>query len=163
MGYRLLAAISFLGLFASVGCHLAGWLGDDPPGGKAAFALHAGIFAVWVPLVVCANRTMPPGAGGNLDHLLAELPRWARAAVGALFGYALVNFVSFVWSAGQYPKGGVPLALEVRGVSGHWMLFYGVAWAGFVALARLARLARKRPAPVASAALTPDNGDAQSP
>jgi hypothetical protein len=31
----------------------------------------------------------------------------------------------------------------VRGFFGHWMMFYGVATAGFVALARLAR--KRRP------------------
>jgi hypothetical protein len=77
--------------------------------------------------------------GGNLDQLLAELPAWARIMVGVLFAYCLINFVSFLWMAHQYPKREVPLALELRGFSGHWMMFYGVAHAGFVGLARLSR------------------------
>jgi hypothetical protein len=68
MGYLLLATISAAGLVESVACHRAGWMGIDPPWGKSAFALHVGIFAVWIPLVILANRTMPEGARGNADH-----------------------------------------------------------------------------------------------
>jgi hypothetical protein len=96
MVYAILALVSAAGLLASVACHLVGWLGIDPPAGKAAFALHVGIFVVWIPLVINANRTMPKGAGGNLDLLLAELPAWARAAVGALFVYAIAHFLLFL-------------------------------------------------------------------
>ncbi len=142
MGYTILAAVSLAGLLASVGCHLAGWLGADPPWGQALFVLHVGIFPLWFPLVFFANRTMPKGARGNLDHLLAELPRWARVAVGVLFLYALVNFAYFMWLVRQFPKKEVPFAVVLRGFSGHWMMFYGVAAAGFVALARLSRKRR---------------------
>jgi hypothetical protein len=146
MGYVLLAAISAVGLVASATCHLAGWLGADLPYGKLPFAaMHVGVFLVWIPLVLCANRTMPKDGKGNVDHLLAELPVWVRVSVGVLFAYAIGNFLLFMWKAREFPKGQVPYSLELRGFSGHWIMFYGVAWAGFVGLGRLARKRRTRP------------------
>jgi hypothetical protein len=139
MGYLLLAMIATAGFFASVACHLMGWLHIEPPWGKSVFVLHIGLFVLWIPLVFFANRTMPKPGRGNFQHLLAELPRWVRVATYALFAYALLNFAYFLFSTRQYPKHGVPIFVELRGFSGHWMLFYGVAAAGFVALARLAR------------------------
>jgi hypothetical protein len=144
MGFVILALIAAAGLLASMACHVMGWLHWEPPGGKAVFVLHVGFLILWIPLVIFANRTRPAPAKGNLEHLLAELPGWARLAVSALFVYALLNFAFFLYATRQYPRHGVPLSLELRGFSGHWMLFYGVAFAGFVALARLARKRRQK-------------------
>ena len=139
MAFLFLAVVAAAGLLASIACHLMGWLHVEPPWGRSVFLLHIGIFLVWIPLVVFANRTMPKTGRGNFEHLLAELPRWARVATGLLFAYALLNFAYFIICTYQYPKHGVPFSVELRGFSGHWMMFYGVAWAGFVGLARLAQ------------------------
>jgi hypothetical protein len=101
------------------------------------------IFVVWIPLVILANRTRPNTARGNLEHLFAVLPNGLRLACSGLFGYTLLNFAYFLYSTRGYPKGQVPFRLELRGFSGHWMLFYGIAAVGFVALDRLAEK-RKR-------------------
>jgi hypothetical protein len=142
MGYLLLAMISVAGLLASIACHILSWLQVEPPWGKSVFLLHVGIFVVWIPLVIFANRTMPKPGRNNMDHLLAELPKWVRVCTGILFGYAILNFVYFMYCTLQYPKHGVPSSVELRGFSGHWMMFYGIASAGFIALARLARKRR---------------------
>jgi hypothetical protein len=138
-GYLTLAALASAGLLASLVCHVMSWLQMEPPWGRSVFILHAGIFVVWIPLVIFANRTMPRPRRANLDHLFAELPRWVRVAVGGLFVYTLLNFTYFAYCTRQYPRLGVPFYLELRGFSGHWMVFYGFALAGFVALARLSR------------------------
>jgi hypothetical protein len=116
-----------------------GWLQIDPPWGRSVFLLHIGMFVVWIPLVAFANRTMTKKGRGNFEHLLAELPKWARVATSGLFVYALLNFAYFMICTSQYPKHQVPFVVELRGFSGHWMMFYGMASAGFVALARLRR------------------------
>ena len=139
MTFRFLAAFSGAGLVASVVCHLMSWFHVVPAWGRSVFLLHAGIFIVWIPLVVFANRTMPKKGRGNFEHLLAELPKWARVATSGLFIYALLNFAYFMICTSRYPKHGVPFVVELRGFSGHWMMFYGMALAGFVALARLDR------------------------
>ena len=146
MGYLILAMIAAVGFFASMACHIMGWLQVEPPWGKSVFLLHVGIFFVWFPLVINANRTMPKPGRKNMDHLLAELPKWMRVATGILFVYTILNFVYFIYSTSQYPKHGVPFSIELRGFSGHWMMFYGVALAGFIALSRLSRKQRKNEA-----------------
>jgi|ERR1017187_376651 hypothetical protein len=143
MGYLILAIIAATGFVASVACHLMGWLHIDPPWGQSVFLLHIGIFVVWIPLVISANRTMPKPGRGNLEHLFAVLPRWVRIAIGVLFAYALLNFVYFIYCTQQYPRHKVPFLVELRGFSGHWMMFYGVASVGFVALTRFKKAERK--------------------
>src|SRR5258706_7171333 len=132
--YYLLAIIAGMGLCASIVCHLMAWLHVQPQGGKSVFVLHVGFLVLWFPLVICANRTMPKGGPNNTEHLFAELPKWVPVAIKILFVYALLNFVYFIFSTRHYPKNGVPFSLQLRGFSGHWMMFYGAAAAGFVAL-----------------------------
>ena len=143
MGFLILAFLAALGFVASVTCHVLGWLHVDPPGGQWVFMLHVGWLALWFPLVIFANRTMPKGAKSNIDHLFAVSPKWVGRAVTGLFIYAILNFIYFFYSGSQYPKNGVPSYVELRGFSGHWMLFYGAAVAGFVALARVQRMRKE--------------------
>jgi hypothetical protein len=124
----------------SFACHLCGWLGIAPRGGKSVMLLHLGIFFTGVPLVILANRTQPKSSRrGNLEHLFAELPRWLRTLAMVLFVYALANFVFFGIQTRNYERGKVPFTLELRGFSGHWMLFYGWSAIGFVGLERFTR------------------------
>lgn len=139
MGYILLAMMAAAGFFASVVCHLTAWLQIEPPLGKAVFVLHVGLFVLWFPLVFFANRTMPKPGRGNFDHLLAVMPKWVRTFAYGLFVYALLNFAYFLFSTHKYPRNEVPFPVELRGFSGHWIMFYGIAAVGFIALARLRR------------------------
>lgn len=139
MAYVLLAVIAASGFVASFACDVMGWFHVQPPLGRSVFILHVGFIALWFPLVTFANRTMPKGAKNNLEHLLAEFPPWLRRVSTLLFIYALLNFAYFMYCTGQYPKHELPFYIELRGFSGHWMLFYGMATMGFIALARIAR------------------------
>jgi len=141
--YVAFAILAATGFFASLLCHVLSWLPGAPPVPQAVFALHVGMFVVWIPLVIFATRSAPDRRRGNLEHLLAVLPEGARIAVYGLFGYALLNFVYFLYSSRVYPRHHVPFQLELRGFSGHWMLFYGVAAIGFVALERLVQASAK--------------------
>ncbi len=140
MGYWILSAIAAAGFLASVTCHIFGWCHIAPPWGKAVFLLHVGIFPLWIPLCILGSRVARKGGyKSNVDPLLKELPAWVRTAVTGLFVYALLNFAYFLFCASQYSKHEVPLYLELRGFSGHWIIFYGIAAAGFAGLARLHR------------------------
>ena len=139
MGCKILATIAAAGFLASVACNLMGWLHQEPPWGNSVFVLHLGVFIVWFPLIISANRTKPKPESGNLDHLLVGLPKWLRIAASVLFVYALLNFACFVYCTSQYPRHKIPFYVELRGFSGHWMMFYGIAAIGFIALSRLAR------------------------
>ena len=137
--FNLLALVSCGGFVLSVYCHVLGLQHLEPPWGKSSFFLHIGIFVVWIPLVLFAERTKPQGTRNNLNHLMALLPTWLRFGVNGIFIYALVNFGYFMMQTHSYGKGETPFYLELRGFSGHWMMFYSMATAGFVALARLYR------------------------
>jgi hypothetical protein len=136
--YSFLAFLSAVGLFLSACCHLLSWVHVEPPGGEAAFVLHVGIFLVWVPLVFCSKRAQGQSGRQTRNQLLEGLPGWVQGCVSTVFAYAMVNFVLFMILASQYPKHEVPLYLELRGFSGHWILFYTVALTGFIGLRRKA-------------------------
>jgi len=137
------AAVGFL---ASLLVHIAALFGVDVaarlPG---VWLLHLGVFAVFVPFVLFARRDF--GAQPSLLRISAALPRWVVVLGGAIFAYAIVNFIIFI--AGT--QGGSPTvqdgkylllnhgklireitageyaafkANEVRGFSGHWLVFY---------------------------------------
>jgi hypothetical protein len=91
-----------------------------------------------------------PPASSHRDQLFPYAPRWMKWMCAALFLYAAVNFVMFMVTLEGIPSRGPGgtyqlrgkdrgyyavsaevyhrnRALEARGFSGHWMLFYGAA------------------------------------
>ena len=100
------------------------------------FILHVGIFVVWIPAVLVAQRLV-----GNLNRkdfwkvILKGAPDWMRFMVYGFLGYTLVNFLLFMTTA---PSGGSgnPPAVVWRGFSGHWMAFYSAALAILYSAAR---------------------------
>jgi cytochrome b561 len=141
MGYLLLAFVAVMGFAASLGCHVMGWLGIEPPFEDVSTILHVGLFVVVVPLVYFSSKTMPATADkkNNLKHLFAELPKWIEKTLPYLAAYLVFNFVFATYSIEQYPKNREPPYLTIRLFSGHWMLFYGMSALGFVGLFRLSR------------------------
>jgi hypothetical protein len=136
-----------VGLLASITCHLMGWLDIELPQGTSLSLLHAvmfiSIFSLVIPLIILAERTKPKTGRGNLDHLFALLPKWARIAAVVLLVYAVLNYVVIMISHHPWPGWRrLPVAVQLRGFSGHWMLFYAWALAGFVALRRMAQKKR---------------------
>jgi hypothetical protein len=127
--------------------------------------LHVGIFVVFFPFVMNYRKAFPKKPG--LAELRASFPDWVVALGLCAFVYALVNFALFLGKTG----GGNPMlrdgqyllmshgrlirelssseynALkvnEVRGFSGHWLLFYFMPMAYF--LLRRSTGDRTRPA-----------------
>jgi hypothetical protein len=123
-----LAAIGFI---LSVAAHLAAIVGSPIPFGKAVWALHIGIFVVWLPTVLVGIRfTRGCNRRDYWKVALAGCPKWIRTGLYLLFGYAMLNFIVFIamTPAQSRPKGDAPPEV-VRGFSGHWMVFYGAAFA----------------------------------
>jgi hypothetical protein len=125
------------------------------------WALHIGVFVVWLPTVLnlkkneelkeyqqsgMLNRMNPLGF---FKIIFRQTPTWLIIiAIGGFF-YAMVNFMLFMTSQEGVPdiKDGQYIlhnhghliknlteqeyhhykANEVRGFSGHWMAFYGIA------------------------------------
>lgn len=143
--FMILAVIGFLG---SAAAHLASLFGLVLPGGKLVWSLHIGIFVVWVPVVLLSsliNRGRPPSKFWK--NVLSGCPPWMRYAVYALLVYAIGNFFWFLATSGsqpQPPAGDAPPAV-IRGFSGHWLFFYGMAVAVFFSIRRNLGSLFKRP------------------
>jgi len=124
----VLAAIGFL---LSVAAHISAVMGHPIPGGKAVWALHIGIFIVWFPTVLVASRLTRGAKRKEFWKVtLAGCPKWMRTALYGIFGYAILNFISFMIVTINHPqtRGDAPPEV-VRGFSGHWMVFYSVGFA----------------------------------
>ncbi|GAB6041400.1 hypothetical protein JCM17961_20740 [Endothiovibrio diazotrophicus] len=119
-------AYATTGLVISTAAHLLA-LAGQPPGGTALFAaLHVGIFPLWIPVVLIAQR-MTKGVLRR-EHwriLTADCPAWLRYLTFALLVYAVINFLRFITSPHAGGHGAdLPSPAEWRGFSGHWMMFY---------------------------------------
>ncbi|QBB71518.1 hypothetical protein ELE36_14780 [Pseudolysobacter antarcticus] len=125
--FMALAAIGFL---MSLTVHILALAGTLPPGGEAVFGLHIGIFVVWLPAVLVSIRlNRGQRTRSSWKQMLAGCPNWMRYAVMGLFAYAFLNFF-IAFSGQEHSRGhgsGISTA-ELRGFSGHWMLFYGMAF-----------------------------------
>jgi hypothetical protein len=119
--------------------------------------LHVGIFVVWLPAVLKLRKMKESegvnmGTFNGLSifkPIMATTPKWILMLAGAGFVYAGINFTLFIFSQhgtpsvrdGQYilhNHGHIIKVLtaaeyahykanEVRGFSGHWIAFYGIA------------------------------------
>ncbi|MFN7140461.1 MAG: zinc ribbon domain-containing protein [Limisphaerales bacterium] len=127
-GFMLLAAF---GLVLSILAHIAALMGVLIPGGKLVWALHIGIFVVWLPAVLVAGQVTRYANREDFWKLaLAGCPGWMHRAFYVLFGYAILNFIVFLLVVGTQEEkttGDAPPSV-VRGFSGHWMVFYGGAF-----------------------------------
>jgi hypothetical protein len=94
------------------------------------WVLHIGIFVVWIPMVLSLRKNEELNTyqqSGNLNRvnpfgffkiIFKQTPTWLIViAIGGFF-YAMLNFLLFMNSA---------QANELRGFSGHWIAFYGIA------------------------------------
>ncbi|WP_162999380.1 hypothetical protein [Burkholderia sp. Nafp2/4-1b] len=115
--------------------------------------LHIGIFIVFMPFVLVSRKEL--GRERTLWRLRKGLPNWVAVVGTMLFIYAITNFFLFM----LHTEGGNPAvqdgryvllnhgklirelapseftafkANELRGLSGHWLLFYFVSAAYFL-------------------------------
>ena len=118
------------GLALSIGAHCMALAEAVIPGGKLVWGLHIGIFVVWLPAVWVSYRlTRHSNQKDFWKVALAGCPLWMRRGLYCLFGYAALNFILFITTPGRAKQTGVAPPAEVRGFSGHWMVFYGAAFA----------------------------------
>jgi len=118
------------GLLLSICVHLAALFGIPLPGGNAVFGLHVGIFVVWLPAILVAARISRFSNRKDFwKTALSRCPAWMRRSLYVLFAYAILNFVLFIATGTHGDTSGAASSSEVRGFSGHWMVFYGAAFA----------------------------------
>ena len=131
-------ALSALGLALSLIVHLAAIAGIDLKLGNSIFALHIGIFVVWLPAVLLTirmrrgNRNSAWGFGTmSWKQVLSGCPSWMTYLLYGLFVYVFLNFFLFMGHAesGASPDESPSSPEIARGFSGHWLLFYYAAFA----------------------------------
>jgi hypothetical protein len=138
------AFLSLIGLLLSIWVHVGALFGRRVAPEYFFFFLHAGIFVVFFPAILVAQKRV--GSTNRKDFWKAVTkgsPDGLRYLLYFFFAYAFVNFFIFILQQppGTAPKGQNP-ALEWRGFSGHWMVFY---CASFVILSSALRSSRQRP------------------
>jgi hypothetical protein len=90
-------ALAGVGFILSVAVHLRAIAGSSIPFGGAVWALHIGIFAVWLPTVLVAIRLTRGAKRKDFWKIaLVGCPKWMRTALYVIFGYAILNFVLFI-------------------------------------------------------------------
>jgi hypothetical protein len=143
---KILGAIALTGLLLSILVHFSALLGIDVSlHFPYVWGLHIGIFVVFIPFVLMSRGTL--GAKPRWTDIRQQFPGWAIALALCVWIYVIVNFVLFILFGG----GGSPNVIngeyvlsnhgrvlshltetayrrhvtnEVRGFSGHWLIFY---------------------------------------
>jgi hypothetical protein len=143
---RIIFYLALVGLLLSAAAHFSTYMGIDPQERfPYIWLLHIGIFIVWLP-AVAVQGMLPRDEKGRFKPFQFA-PRWMQLLTGVAFVYALVNFAVFIFlisSGSPYKENGQYVlkdhgklvrqiteqeyhqyrAYEVRGFSGHWMIFY---------------------------------------
>lgn len=142
-----------LGLVCTTLVNAMGWLNLPVPAMAQSWVeegalgvLGIGVFAVWIPTVLLANVGMKGvrGVGGlKWSTLLSGCPVWMRRGAYVLFGYAFLNFFVAIGSERAMTEGDSAL-VAYRAFSGHWMLFYGIAFATIYSFLHNPALGRER-------------------
>lgn len=143
---RPLMWLAIAGFCASLVVHVLALFGVPSPFGAATWLLHAGIFVVWLPTVLVAQRLAKSVRQADLwKAILRGCPPWVRTGAYVVGGYAFVNFAVFAFQTVTYAKGNIPENIEYRGFSGHWMVFYFVGAAALYSASRLGLSQRRCP------------------
>ena len=142
---RAIMLLALTGFTASAIVHALAVAGVPSPFGPATWVLHVGIFAVWIPTILVAQRLTKTAKQSDFwKAAFRGCPPWVRVGAYLLAGYAALNFILFVVSTGQYPKNEVPDVVNYRGFSGHWMVFYYLATATLYSAIRLGGVGQPR-------------------
>ncbi|MGE3150020.1 MAG: hypothetical protein AB7K04_13225 [Pseudorhodoplanes sp.] len=144
-----LMAYAACGLVLSLIVHLASFGGITLGGNTLFMGLHVGIFPLWIPVMLMANKmtgasrvpaTFKPWKDQRWTILLSGCPVWMRYMTYGFFIYAIVNFVIFVVTAPTGKSaGGEPSSMIWHGFSGHWMAFYSAGLAVLTTVYRKGR------------------------
>lgn len=147
----LFMVLAACGLALSIVAHCMALAGVPIPGGELVWGLHIGIFVVWIPAVLTSMQMTRHAKRKDFWKVaLAGCPVWMRRAGYVLFVYAILNFIVFCAVTSNQPKQeqtGRARPSDVRGFSGHWMIFYGAAFAVFYSRIHTPKLYRDRKCP----------------
>lgn len=151
---HILGTVALVGFVISFVVHLTALMGLNLAARVPdIWLLHIGIFIVFMPFVLLSRKEL--GRDRALWHFRKGVPNWVAVVGTILFIYAITNFFIFM----SHTEGGNPAMQdgryvllnhgklireltvseftafkvnELRGVSGHWLLFYFVSAAYFL-------------------------------
>ncbi len=126
----LLIVYAATGLILSLAVHLLSYTGIQFGGDALFFGLHVGIFPLWLPVVLIAQEMTKNSPRKDFWKIaMSGCPVWMKHMASGFFGYAIVNFLLFMFTpTGSHGGGTFPPAV-LRGFSGHWMAFYSAGLA----------------------------------
>ena len=122
------------GLVLSLTAHILSFFGIQLGGSSLFFALHIGIFPLWIPVVFISQKMMNRASRKDFWKIaLSGCPPWMRYMTYGFFIYAFINFAYFMLLVASHPPanqiGAAVPAEIVHGFSGHWMAFYSAGLA----------------------------------
>lgn len=127
---RPFQVLALAGFSVSVTSHFLAITGMVEVFPSSVMLLHGGVFIVFLPAVIVGNRVAKGIPRKDVwKVMLADSPAWLRRVFWSVFIYAILNFITFIFTArtGKGSPLGVDAAM-VRGFSGHWMVFYLAAF-----------------------------------
>lgn len=151
---RLIAITALVGFVLSLAVHISALSGIDVSAYlPSIWLLHIGVFVIFVPFVFSSRKYL--GVKPGFAEIRASFPDWVIVMGIAIFAYAIINFFLFMvateWGSPSIRNGKYILhshgklireltqaeyssfkANEVRGFSGHWLIFYFVPFAYFM-------------------------------
>ena len=128
--YYTVMLLAGFGFSLTLAATIAAWSGVSLINSAQFGYLFVGIFVVWLPTVLIANRMVRFGNRRDFWKItLSGCPQWMRQALYVVFGYAVVNFLLLIMGIyGSVHSGSGP-PFDARTVSGHVLAFYGAAFA----------------------------------
>lgn len=112
-----LMAFAAAGFVLSLYVHIASWFGRIVLPESWFLLLHLGIFVVFVPALLLMPQQSKRRHGQN------QMPALLGKLMTVTLVYALANFALFMVTTATQHNHPTP-AVEWRGFSGHWMVFY---------------------------------------
>lgn len=121
--------LSALGFVLSAYAHVTSLFGSSLIWGESVWFLHIGAFVVWLPAVLVSQRVMRDASQRDFwTILLSGCPPWMHSAQKILIGYVVVNFLYFMVTSVSRPASATTDPSVIQGFSGHWLIFYGLAF-----------------------------------
>jgi len=126
--------LALIGFLLSLAVHIGSLFGEKIL--PKAEMLHFGIFIVFIPAILSSQNILRNVRSNQKDLwklLLFGCPPWMKKVSTALFVYAFVNFFYFIFvltpGVRSHAYGSGMSVVELRGFSGHWMIFYWLSFA----------------------------------
>jgi hypothetical protein len=131
----VMMAYATVGLIVSLTVHILSFFGAQSGSETLFVALHVGIFPLWIPVVLIAQKAVGPARRkDSWKIMLSGCPTWMKYMTYGFFYYAIANFIFFIATAVfiapvAKQTSGAPPPTVWHGFSGHWMAFYAAGLA----------------------------------